>query len=189
MKVASNCIVLFTAVAIIITNLLTLTFSQSYPTVNKSKTNEVIGYFRGKNNLEDKFFSSQAKIHLKDVKSLIVGIFCIDVSSILLALALAAYLINNQKFVDLKKAVITGSLITIILVLVALILSFLNFEFFFIKFHEIIFRNNYWLFSPEDNLVKIFPEEFFISSCIAVNFSSAICTICTHIERAVIYCH
>lgn len=39
-----------------------------------------------------------------------------------------------------------------------------NFNSFWIKFHTILFSNDLWLLSPdESNLIKMVPEEFFIS--------------------------
>lgn len=46
--------------------------------------------------------------------------------------------------------------------LVIAILAGLDFNFFFIIFHQLLFRNNYWVFDPRaDQVIKILPEGFF----------------------------
>lgn len=61
----------------------------------------------------------------------------------------------------LGKSLIIGGVLTI-LVIALLFLLLTNFEYAFIKFHEIIFNNNLWLLNPAtDKLIIMFPENFF----------------------------
>ena len=51
----------------------------------------------------------------------------------------------------------------ILIIVLAGIISY-NFNLFWIKFHQLLFSNDLWLLSPdESNLIKMVPEEFFIS--------------------------
>ncbi|CAJ1190567.1 TIGR01906 family membrane protein [Companilactobacillus nantensis] len=46
--------------------------------------------------------------------------------------------------------------------IVLAILMMLNFDEFFVVFHEVLFRNSDWLFDPEkDPIINVLPEEFF----------------------------
>lgn len=124
---------------------------------------EFVDYFRGKNNLEDNFFSNQAKSHLKDVK------FLINVSLVTCIIALAylllvqIYLSKKKKIANLLLPAQKGAIVTLVIVALITIMSIVNFDFLFIKFHQILFRNNYWLFDESDNIVRLFTDSFFTS--------------------------
>ena len=48
----------------------------------------------------------------------------------------------------------------------------------FLKFHEISFNNNLWLLNPEtDNLIKLFPLEFFYDFVLKIVLYSVIASI------------
>jgi len=50
-----------------------------------------------------------------------------------------------------------------LIIVLAGIISY-NFTSFWIRFHQLLFSNDLWLLSPdESNLIKMVPEEFFIS--------------------------
>ena len=56
--------------------------------------------------------------------------------------------------------------LAIFILLIAILAGIIayNFNSFWIKFHTILFSNDLWLLSPdESNLIKMVPEEFFIS--------------------------
>ncbi|KRN27488.1 hypothetical protein IV38_GL002142 [Lactobacillus selangorensis] len=57
--------------------------------------------------------------------------------------------------------------------LVPVILAFLlamNFDAFFVTFHEILFRNSDWLFNPNtDPIINVLPESFFMQ-CFIIGF-------------------
>ena len=54
------------------------------------------------------------------------------------------------------KVVVTGSLVIIALMLV-------NFEQVFIAFHEVLFRNQDWIFDPNtDPVINMLPDTFFL---------------------------
>lgn len=149
------------ALTIIFSNLLVLTYSISYPVTDNYRTKEIIGYFRGKNNLEDNFFSDQAKRHLSDVKNLLNTLELTN--HVLLAGIIVLVICFKKKPKQILESGFNGSLIAFTLLILTALISFVSFDFFFIKFHEVIFRNDDWLFHPNDNLIKLFPTEFFIN--------------------------
>lgn len=165
-------------IVIILSNLLFLTFNYNnyiylleknniYINFQKQqvnqKVNDLIDYFRGKNNLEDNFFSTQAKIHLKDVKSLINIAFAITIISVVYLICVEIFLSKMRKISLLMKSVQDAALITPLIAFLFAIFSLSNFDFVFVKFHELLFRNNYWLFDSSDNIVKLFTDKFFTS--------------------------
>ena len=179
MKITQYLIILLLPVTIILSNLLYLAYrSNIYESIyikeniyqhfqSKAEVDnaikELIGYFRGQNSLEDKLFSYQAEVHLEDVKTLFQTAFFINIFLIFFLMLTILYFIKNNKLKPLKKSIIIGSSITLCIAIIVAISITINFDFIFIKFHELSFNNNYWLFDKSDNLIKLFPPEFFIS--------------------------
>ena len=51
---------------------------------------------------------------------------------------------------------------TILLPIIVSIPLIINFNYFFIKFHELVFSNDYWIFDPEiDPVINILPQNVF----------------------------
>lgn len=129
----------------------------------ENSTKNLIGYFNGKNQLDVNFYSEQASFHLKDVKRLFHfsrGLFILTTISCLI---IGIYLFFKKRYQDLFNALLVGSLLTLSSI-VLLGLGILNaFDWFFIKFHLLLFSNNLWLFAESDNLIKLFPQQFFIN--------------------------
>lgn len=177
MKITQVLLILFLPITIIFSNLLFLTNNNNfYQTIYEKEniyqnfqskvqvdnaTKELIGYFRGQNNLEGNYYSVQAITHLEDVKRLIKFTVAIDVMSILLSLGLMIVLIIKNKAYLISKSLIIGSIVTFLIVMLVLIAFITNFDSGFVVFHKIFFRNDLWLFAPDDNLIKLFPESFF----------------------------
>lgn len=126
-------------------------------------TSNLAGYFRGKNMLDVKYYSEQAIMHMKDVKDLLNIAQTITYGSFFLLMLLVAYLIYKKQIDKLTKAFILGTVSTIILTTVIAVSLAMNFQKMFIYFHLALFRNNYWLFDESDNLIKMFPQKFFVS--------------------------
>lgn len=126
-------------------------------------TSNLIGYFRGINMLDVNFYSEQAIMHMKDVKDLLNIAQTITYGSFFLLMFLVAYLMYKKLIGKLTKAFILGTVSTIILTIVIAVSLTMNFQNMFIYFHLALFRNNYWLFDESDNLIKMFPQKFFVS--------------------------
>src|SRR3990167_1695878 len=125
-------------------------------------TNNLLGYFRGKNKLDYNFYSEQAQLHLKDVKELISFINNFFILTVFIVLLSSAVLFAKSRRLFFE-ALFLSSAFTLAAVL-ALSLGLLSFfDLFFLKFHQVVFNNQYWLFTKDDNLVKLFPPAFFIA--------------------------
>lgn len=167
------------AIVIILSNFLFLTFNHNnyiylfeknniYANFSKEQNldrrlAELVDFFRGKNNLEDKFFSNQAKSHLKDVKFQIIASLVTCTIALAYLLFVQIYLDKKKKIADFLRSAQKGAIVTLIIVALITITSIVNFDFLFVKFHQIFFRNNYWLFDESDNIVRLFTDRFFIS--------------------------
>ncbi len=134
-------------------------------------TDNLFGYFRGKNKLDQNFFSNQAILHLSDVKSQVRNSFFLFYFSALPVLILSMFLVLKKQIKTLANSFLISSSLTIIFVMAASIGLLNAFDNLFIKFHQALFTNNLWLFPPDDNLIKLFPEQFFVefANQLAVN--------------------
>src|SRR3989338_2239625 len=81
----------------------------------------------------------------------------------ILLLIIFSYLIQKKDYKILSRILKYGGILNLIIYFIIFIISLINFEKFFIKFHQILFTNDYWILNPTDILVNVFTQEFFIS--------------------------
>src|SRR3989344_3066099 len=140
-------------------------------------TDNLLGYFRGKNQLDHNFFSNQAKLHLNNVKNILKltsGLFYLSLATVL---AISVVLIFKKQYRKLARSFFISSVMTLVFVGLLAFGIFQVFDPIFTKFHQVAFNNNLWLFPADDNLIRLFPQQFFIlfANSLASNiiFSSA----------------
>lgn len=132
-----------------------------------NNTQNLLNYLNKKEQLNTDWFSEKDILHMVDVQNLYtfshsIMIYCFItfiLSTIIIILILRGksllYITKIFNKVLLLFIVLIGGLSTIIAY---------NFNSFWIKFHTTLFSNDLWLLSPnESNLIKMVPEEFFIS--------------------------
>ena len=132
-----------------------------------NNTQNLLNYLNKKKQLNTDWFSEKDILHMVDVQNLYtfshsIMIYCFItfiLSTIIIILILRGksllYITKIFNKVLLLFIVLIGGLSTIIAY---------NFNSFWIKFHTTLFSNDLWLLSPnESNLIKMVPEEFFIS--------------------------
>ncbi len=120
---------------------------------NKREVQNVIDYLSKNHELETSPFNEKEIMHLKDVYNLFL------LSRVILVIALILSVIFLR---DLFLPAICSLIFSIAL---AIILYLSSFKFLFIKFHEFLFFNNYWILDPtKDLLIRLFPAVFFQSS-------------------------
>lgn len=103
-------------------------------------------------------YSTQGKIHFEEVRNIfqiIKKVFYLTGLISILGIILNIK-DKNIKFLN------TTSITTILLPVIVSILLIINFNYFFIKFHEAVFSNDYWIFDPDiDPVINILPEDIF----------------------------
>ena len=103
-------------------------------------------------------YSTQGKIHFEEVRNIFQIIKKVFYLTGLISIL---GIILNIKDKNIKFLNIT-SIITILLPVIVSILLIINFNYFFIKFHEAVFSNDYWIFDPYiDPVINILPEDIF----------------------------
>ena len=116
------------------------------------------------NNVLTDFYSLRSKIHMADVRNLIINFRNISFVSIIVCI-LSLFKIQNldEPIKRLKTAYLKTLLVVAILLVSLIIFASNNFDLFFTKFHEILFTNDLWLLDPnEDYIICLLPEKIFM---------------------------
>ena len=119
--------------------------------------------------------STTGVIHFAEVKVFVdfVQVIWIITTSIF---CIGAYKrLKNKEILFLKQS----AYVTIFILVTLMLFGIVAFDKLFVLFHQIVFRNDYWMFSSvTDPVIKILPEEFFMHGFFAiVGFVFALCFI------------
>ena len=109
--------------------------------------------------------SEGGRIHFAEVKAIFGAIEWTLIIDGALTLILT-YFMNRAGWFGYRR---WGSMLTLVLPIIVGILAIFFWDTFFVKFHELFFDNDYWLFSvTEDPVITILPESFFKNSAIFI---------------------
>src|SRR3989344_5396480 len=147
LRISSLSIILFLPIIIILTNTLSLTYNGNFylKTYQKLKVYEKFENDKVVTDATEELLS-----YFRGKKELEHNI-------------LSLLLLIKGRWTLLVKSAFIGSILTVIITFFLFSLSVFDFSFFFEKFHLISFSNNFWLFPDNDNLIKLFPESFFVN--------------------------
>lgn len=106
--------------------------------------------------------SPQGEIHFIDVKHIFIGIYIFLFIALCLTI-LFMFKVDNIELMKYIKSLNYFFYIVIIFVVSLLCSIFFDFSKTFNTFHQIIFKNDYWLFDPiKDPIINALPEELFM---------------------------
>lgn len=141
----------------------------------KNIARELIMYISGKiqfletkvtiNNSLTDFYSLRSKIHMADVRNLIINFRNVSFASIVICIfSLFKVQKIDEPIKKLKSAYLKTLLLIGILLITLTIFASTNFDVFFTRFHEILFTNDLWLLDPsEDYIICLLPEKIFMT--------------------------
>ncbi|MCY9806736.1 TIGR01906 family membrane protein [Lentilactobacillus senioris] len=123
---------------------------------------KMIGYLQlpWQSALHFDFFASSAQglQHFKDVRSLVMVNNAVMIISGIASGLILGQLVQTKRLYNLLNPL---RLLIAMLVAVAGIMA-VNFDQAFVWFHQLFFRNNYWLFDPnQDEVINMLPDGFF----------------------------
>lgn len=132
-----------------------------------NNTTNLLEYLTNEAELNTTWFSEKDILHMKDVRVLYNVSFNLMIFFIIifiLSTILIVLVYKNYAMFYITKTFNKTLLAFILLVIVLAGIISYNFTSFWIKFHQLLFTNDLWLLSPEEsNLIKMVPEQFFIS--------------------------
>lgn len=130
-------------------------------------TENLLAYLKDNTSLNKNWFSDKDILHMIDVKNLYNVSFKVMTFCLIIFVITTIIIIITKKTKTLLYITKTFNKTLVIFILLIAILTGIivyNFNSFWIRFHTILFSNDLWLLSPdESNLIKMVPEEFFIS--------------------------
>ena len=132
-----------------------------------NNTQNLLNYLNKKEQLNTDWFSEKDILHMVDVQNLYtfshnIMIYCFI--TFILSTIIIILILRGKSLIYITK--IFNKVLLLFIVLVGGLSAVIayNFNSFWIKFHTTLFSNDLWLLSPnESNLIKMVPEEFFIS--------------------------
>ena len=171
---------IFSILAIIFYNCFNLNFYKNFyekenlaPSINTTSselinnTENLLAYLKGNTSLNKNWFSDKDILHMIDVKNLYNVSFKVMIFCLIIFVITTIIIIITKKTKTLLYITKTFNKTLVIFILLIVTLAGIiayNFNSFWIRFHTILFSNDLWLLSPdESNLIKMVPEEFFIS--------------------------
>jgi integral membrane protein (TIGR01906 family) len=126
---------------------------------------ELITYFNSNEEFADISAYNQRDItHLKDVKGLIQLVYrlqFVSLAYIIVYILFNLLVLRGAFWRDLARRLIWGSWTTVALLAALGLAAVVDFDQFFLLFHLVSFRNDFWQLYPGDKLLLMFPENFF----------------------------
>lgn len=132
-----------------------------------NNTQNLLNYLNKKEQLNTDWFSEKDILHMVDVQNLYTfshNIMIYYLLTLIISTIIIILILRGKSLVYITK--IFNKVLLLFIVLVGGLSAVIayNFNSFWIKFHTTLFSNDLWLLSPsESNLIKMVPEEFFIS--------------------------
>ena len=124
--------------------------------------------------LPDFPFSEQGAFHFQECKTLFTGVYVLGIICLGLSVLLLFFLKRKNK---IHPAVFfSAAVTTVFLPLLLLSAIAINAEKSFTLFHQIFFRNNYWIFDINtDPVIQILPMDFFLHCGIFIGLCWILC--------------
>lgn len=138
-------------------------------------------WFKGDLKFPTLIMSKTGRIHFTEVKWIFVAIQYLCMGSFV---ASVVGIWKKRRRCQYGYLKLTGILAMAIPVTLG-VSAALNWERFFVSFHEIFFRNNYWLFdSRKDPVILILPDAYFMHCAIAILLVIFLCSLlCFYLSK------
>ncbi|MDO4813481.1 MAG: DUF1461 domain-containing protein [Gemella sp.] len=129
-------------------------------------TDNLLTYLKTGAPLDTTWYTEKDILHMIDVRDLYQNSLTITyiLFSIFLITSFIIFLLEKKNtMIFISKSFPKVFILFIALMLILGIYIAIDFNSFWINFHLLVFDNDLWLLSPlESNLIKMFPEEFFL---------------------------
>ena len=125
----------------------------------------------------DGFYSPLELAHMGDVQAIFQAVYLTAFVSCLLTAVLVALL--RRKGYDVRR-VVRAAGITVLALVATLGTSSvtIGFDALFVAFHELAFSNDFWLLPEDSGLIRLFPEDYFMSYFFIALGASVVAALC-----------
>lgn len=116
-------------------------------------------FYRGQLNFPSLAMSENGRVHFAEVKVIFDALQILAIVTTIISLAFL--FVKGKK--RQKKFLLLSGVFALVIPLIVGILVAVNWQSFFVLFHRIAFRNDYWIFDPAfDPVITILPNAFFM---------------------------
>lgn len=131
-----------------------------------NKNHEVLEFLKGNSRLDANFFSVKEINHMNDVRNIFFEIRVCMFVLLSFIFAFSAYLAYRKK--HFLNELFFVSAIVLSLLSISILALLIDFQSLFILFHKLLFSNNDWLLSSDDNLIIMYSSQFFMNFAIRI---------------------
>ncbi len=123
---------------------------------------------------DDIRMSEEGDIHFEEVKAIFIAIEVIFVVSLAVTVLLGVYCFNPKNAGDSVqptsyRPLLLATILNFVVPIIIIIRIAIDWETAFVLFHNIFFRNDYWIFDQyTDPVIKILPDTFFMECAIMI---------------------
>lgn len=132
----------------------------------------VLFYVRDGKDIPDNhqsLFREKELSHLSDTRYLTGKIFTLHkILALLIVFSLLTLFTDEKSKRKIPVYIFFGCLLTVFLVGFASLFIYTSFEWFFIKFHQILFSPGTWTFYASDVLIQLFPQKFWFDAVLVL---------------------
>lgn len=126
--------------------------------------------------------------HMRDVKTLTQIAFGSAVVAGLIALG-GVILLRRRRHGELRWALFSGAALTLGIIAAIVLVALVDWEFFFVGFHQLFFAGGTWYFPTSDTLIRLFPEQFWFDAALTIGgitvvTALVVCFVTLRIRRA-----
>jgi len=124
-----------------------------------------IGFLRELRSEGRSIFNERELVHLVDVKVWVRRTIAGQkLCGLLIAASVAFLLFEEGSRKKLPLYILSAGLITILAVGLIGLFAYLNFDVFFVIFHQLLFVGDSWIFAYSDALIRLFPLPFWVDA-------------------------
>ena len=120
-------------------------------------------------------FNAREIKHMQDVRMLMGTVFplALIIGSVLIVLAIVLH--KNPAYRDvLPQGLRSGSILTLILLAGLITYILINFDAFFLQFHQLFFEGDSFAFRYDDTLIRLYPEQLWNDAAILIGVLTAV---------------
>jgi integral membrane protein (TIGR01906 family) len=125
----------------------------------------------------DGFYSSVELTHMVDVQHIFQLVYAVTAAALLLSLVLLPVLHRHRQ--DLRRPGRAAARVVLgLIVVLGALLATVGFDRIFIVFHELAFANDFWLLPETSSLIRLFPEQYFMTYFLLALCGSVLAAVC-----------
>ena len=125
----------------------------------------------------DGFYSAVELVHMADVQSIFQVVYALTAAAFLVSLLVLPVLYRRRQ--DVRRASRAAARIVLTLIaILGVLLATAGFDNIFIMFHELVFANDFWLLPETSSLIRLFPEQYFMTYFLLALCGSVLASVC-----------